>query len=199
MEMKQQSLSTIRNSEFENLPSAVCGQRSAVSGRLFRLSTFDFRLFQLSSVSRRRKAFTLIELLVVLAIIGLLMGMLFPALMGARERAKITRARSEIQTIQQAWLAYWNTYGQTLGWPGAITEMNVAAVRILAGIDTGKNPQKIAFMEFDDRHLSEGFRDPWGKANYKIVLSPPDPPAKTEIDWVFETRVHCINTARYRY
>jgi len=150
------------------------------------------------SVVCRRKAaagFTLMEMLMVLAVIGILMGMLIPALIGVRERSRITRARSEVQTLQEAWLAYWNTYGQTLGWPGSVTDMDVAAVEILAGIDTAANPQEIAFMEFDNKSLSEGFKDPWGNL-YQIDFGAED---VLEKDWAFETRVHGINTARYRY
>jgi len=152
---------------------------------------------QASGVRRQgTAAFTLMELLVVLAIMALLMGLLFPALMGARERAWITRARTEVQAIQQAWMAYWTTYGQTKGWPLAgDVPMDGAAVAILAGTDTAANPLGIGFMEFNDEQLSNGFLDPWGKP-YKVVLAAPTTEAT---DWAFTTRVHLVNTARYRY
>ena len=146
------------------------------------------------------KGFTLMELLVVVAVILILMGLLFPAVMGARERAKIARARSEVQTLQQAWLAYWNTYGDTLDWPDGVVEMNAAAVAILAGVDEAANPYKIAFMDFDQRHLDEGFRDPWRANNYRIVLTASSgDDVGTEAEWHFSTRVHCVNAARYKY
>lgn len=137
----------------------------------------------------------------VLAVIGLLMGLLLPALMNARERAKITRARSEVQTLQQAWLAYWNTYGR---WPQNVNvvRMDPAAVAILAGADTAvaENPYRIAFMEFDERHLAEGFKDPWLDDFYRIELTAEaENSADTEVEWAFTTRAHCANAARYRY
>jgi prepilin-type N-terminal cleavage/methylation domain-containing protein len=148
------------------------------------------------------KGFTLMEMLVVMVVILVLMGLLFPALMGARERARVTRARSEIQTLQEAWLAYGNLYGSFPGY----TEMSADAVRVLGGenIDN-KNPQGIAFMEFDERHREEGFLDPWWNGRqatklvhlYKINLDSESP--AEDVAWQFTTRVHCANTARYRY
>ena len=140
------------------------------------------------------KGFSLMELLVVVTVILILMGLLFPAVMGARQRAKLTRARSEVQTLQQAWLAYWNTYGQTLGWPN-VTEMDDAAVKILGGDDVDDNPQGIAFMEFDERHYDDGFMDPW-RTLYKIQFDTED---DVTAEWVYKTRIHCANTARNRH
>ena len=142
------------------------------------------------------------ELLVVIAVIGLLMGLLFPALQGAVARARITRARSEVQTLQSAWLAFRNTYAdpEDLGafvWPQGITQMDVAAVRILSGADTGENPLGIAFMEFDARHEQDGFLDPWG-VPYQVDLGYEEG-QDYEISREFKTRVYLGNAARDRY
>jgi len=55
--------------------------------------------------------FTLIELLVVIAIIAVLAGLLLPALAGAREHAKRTRAQTEMKTLQTAIAMYESDYG----------------------------------------------------------------------------------------
>lgn len=122
----------------------------------------------------KRGGFTLVELLVVVGMIAVLMGAMTTSVRGARHRARVQKATSDVKVISQAILAYEN-YGT--GSDYTLPTLN----RAPAGKDTlgfllgkGTGPQSGGQMPILlQAALSSGGKilDPWGHP-YLVTIKP---------------------------
>ena len=120
------------------------------------------------------KRFTLIELLIVIAIIGILAGLVFPALGTVRNNAKRSKASTECQSLKTAIIMYESEFSC---WPVKVsgTKDKDAAVSSseyvqMCRVLTGENSKKMVFYEvgvgYDE---DKGILDPWGRP-YQVIL-----------------------------
>ncbi|MGC4015129.1 MAG: prepilin-type N-terminal cleavage/methylation domain-containing protein [Luteolibacter sp.] len=145
--------------------------------------------------SRRRSGFTLVELLVVIAIIAVLAAAGFGAAALAMKRAKITKAKAMISSVEQAINAFYNEYGRLPDPSGSgLTSDSeppldtssgdgVKLLNILMGKETGtdiQNTKSLNFLNVNEGknkkdgivyngNQVEGLYDPFG-SGYQIVL-----------------------------
>ncbi|MEI6279771.1 MAG: prepilin-type N-terminal cleavage/methylation domain-containing protein [Verrucomicrobiae bacterium] len=133
---------------------------------------------------RKSSAFTLIELLIVIAIIGILMSLLFPAVNGAIDAARKAQAKNDVTQIATAVIAYETEYGKLPTSPTSDATMDAKAaaagdiISILANMNspTNDNPRRIVFLEVQTAKKGKSgigtngsFVDPWG-GTYQIRL-----------------------------
>jgi len=118
---------------------------------------------------KNKKGFTLVEMLVVIAIIGILMALLFPAFTHVMKKAKVTKAKTEISQIEQAWKAFLMDYKKFP--PGTDAKegvgMETKYIDHLIGDDTSINVRGTMYMELDP---NENYTDPWGRI-YNIKMN----------------------------
>ncbi|MCM8539820.1 MAG: type II secretion system GspH family protein [Lentisphaeraceae bacterium] len=96
------------------------------------------------TISKSR--FTLIELLVVIAIIGILTGILLPAIAGSMKEGKKTKAAGAARQLALACEAYLNEYG-SLPCGAEVTQDTSYVDGTLLDILDDNNPRKKVFFE----------------------------------------------------
>jgi prepilin-type N-terminal cleavage/methylation domain-containing protein len=83
-----------------------------------------------SSFARGRAAFTLVELLTVIAIIGVLVALLLPAVQGARESSRVTQCASHLRQPGIATHSFHDNYGRfPPGYLGPVPQVSQAISR----------------------------------------------------------------------
>lgn len=132
----------------------------------------------------RKKGFTLIELLAVLVMIGLLLGIMMPAIQGLLRKGRETRAATDKATIRAALVNYLGEYGS---WPCVPAAGNGQGYII--DNDT-EDPWTNAFLFADHDELIEDYLDRDGQYNPKKVHFG----NWTEYDWN-DAKTHMISPA----
>jgi prepilin-type N-terminal cleavage/methylation domain-containing protein len=123
------------------------------------------------------RAFTLIELLIVIAIIGILMSLLFPAVSAAIDSARKAQAKNDVTQIATAVIAYETEYGRLPGTNETGAQISSDVLGALMGSNTASapNPRSIVFLEVNTAKKGKSgvtngvFVDPWG-VGYKIAF-----------------------------
>ena len=140
---------------------------------------------------RAKRAFTLIELLTVIAIIGVLVALLFPAIKSALTKAEASKAQQGVSSLATAYKAYYTEYGKwpaTTADPSGIISTTNWMVALLRGEDKNTqdpampnvtyngNPRKIRFLEMKNADLYidpmnnvTNYVDPW-KNQYQVIF-----------------------------
>jgi len=107
-----------------------------------------------------RRGFTLVEMLVVIAIIGLLLAILMPAINSARSMARKTDCRSRLHQIGIAMIAYVDAQGQNGLYPDvaqlpSLTPDRPSLVTVLAPY-AGETPQIFGCPDDNQYYPVEG-------------------------------------------
>lgn len=110
------------------------------------------------SIAKGRSGFTLIELLVVITIIGILIGLLLPAVQQIREAARRTTCLNNLKQIGLAILNYEQTVGSFP--PGAITEGRCCGTRSQTSWPIAILPQLEQTALFDQYNQEAKNEDP---------------------------------------
>ncbi|KAA5540074.1 DUF1559 domain-containing protein [Roseiconus nitratireducens] len=124
---------------------------------------------------RARHAFTLVELLVVIAIIGVMVGLLLPAVQSAREAARRMSCSNNLKQVGLALHMYHNTYKQmpTASTTAEITEQRPPSwlVKILPFMEQSAAWDRTTFNGTDFASRNDGINRNWETYNGLIVPS----------------------------
>jgi prepilin-type N-terminal cleavage/methylation domain-containing protein/prepilin-type processing-associated H-X9-DG protein len=118
---------------------------------------------------KKRRGFTLFELLTVLALLGLLLGLLLPAVQKVREAASRVQSANNLKQYGLACHNYHDTYGS---FPPGVDSNNFSAVaHLLPFIEQNNLFQQIDF----NKPISDNTNSAVAGTVMKICLNPQDP------------------------
>jgi prepilin-type N-terminal cleavage/methylation domain-containing protein len=132
-------------------------------------------MIELRRPREARTAFTLIELLVVIAIIGVLIGMLLPAVQKVREAAARTQSANNMKQIALAILNYHDTYNSlpaTAGAAGYGGTQGLNSGRLNNCANAGFFFHLFPFLEQDNLYKSSYSQVVMGSTNGQPIIVP---------------------------
>ena len=118
-------------------------------------------------MKRMRPGFTLIELLVVLAIMGLVLAIVLPAILKAPQAVKLEKTRTEVANLDMVLKAYEREYKV---WPLGVASGQFTAdmISVLSGTaavttDKKRNPYRRSFLQVGALSVNSSgtLVDPW--------------------------------------
>jgi len=113
---------------------------------------------------RKRKGFTMVELMVVIIIMAILGLAIMPALMGSSEKAKYSRAWSDLDAIANALTAYYGRTGNLPEGKGPIEPGIFSGEQVEGELEI--TDAEVLFQSFLGTQL-EDLYDPWNQ-RYQI-------------------------------
>jgi len=159
----------------------------------------------------RRRAFTLIELLVVIAILALIVSILIPSLVAARNQAKGAVCLTRLRTLGQGLHLYANDYADALP-PGRMPQVDNDQIRVRIAGGIKYRPTFLAMMAFSlglptfedpqaSRSTNDRFGEPGDRQNYSeaAYLCPEVPDWRDERNGAFGYNYQFLGNSRLRF
>lgn len=124
---------------------------------------------------RRQRGFTLVELLVVIAIIGVMVGLLLPAVQAAREAARRMSCSNNLKNLSLAFHNYHDTYRKVPRAASAVTKQGA----VNNGNWNGYSPQTMILPFIEQGNVYDQLA--FNQYHYDATIVPPAPLAPVTV------------------